>query len=124
MRIAPTPDYGGRLIEGQTPHGDYHIEVFHDFDGPVYDADGNHVADLRMVIKSPPPPEPKQFTATEKARLARRIKACAGCECLIRFGQGIVHCKKVECKTCPQRKHAMDMVQAESTCPLNRWGAE
>lgn len=49
MRIKPTPS-GGRIIEGDTPHGRFRIET---------DAEGNYPAG-KIEIRTPIVPEPPQ----------------------------------------------------------------
>jgi hypothetical protein len=54
-----TPSTTGRLISGNTPYGDFAIEVHRDHNGPIFSADGRQIGSLRMVMKTPSLPVQK-----------------------------------------------------------------
>jgi len=110
-------DNGGRLLQGNTPHGDYTIKVYADHDGPVFDEDGNEVGHIQMTIKSPPTPPPKVLSADQKRRMRSRLKVCAVCEHVGPIGVATVRCKK--CKTC---RNALSLISESTKCPLGKWG--
>lgn len=53
MNIKPAKS--GRVLQGNTPWGDYSIHIARDHDGPVYDANGNQLGTVILAIKTPPP---------------------------------------------------------------------
>lgn len=116
MNIRPLPGRIGRRLEGDTPHGSYSIEVYHDHDGPVFDADGVQVGTVRMVIKAPAPPPSKVLTTEQKKLMRDRLKVCGKCEHKQSVGIATVKCAK--CKAC---RRALSLISPSSACPLGKW---
>lgn len=67
MKLAPTPS-GGRMAQGDTPWGKYHVEAFESFADADIVVGGRVVGKASMEIRTPPQRIPAGFDPKTERR--------------------------------------------------------
>lgn len=102
------PFNGGILLEGDTTHVAYAITIHRDYDGPVFDADGNQLGEAVVKI-APPPPDQLALAKT-------RHDICAKCPAHADLTETTVTCRRrAQC-----RSH-YNLLLPGLKCPEKRW---
>lgn len=110
MRVVPLGPDRGCLLAGETDHGNYHITINRDHDGPLFDTAGNQVCTMRFKSKTTP-------AVAEQIALAQaRAEVCAKCPAHADLTETTVTCRRLS-----KCKGRLKLNHPAAQCPVGDW---